>query len=244
MVNKRKQLHQHKMEKVLRQHNSVLLYQHSGLATKKWKDLREALAQLTQTTIPVPATYSMHLQREGRKAVAVFVKDRIAGLSQRLPISSTTFSCNNMIEQTAKSKGVTIIDKNCIPSLRQQSKSKNSKNSKKSKNSVALSHDIRGTIYQGPILLIGCNSHTDMVLAHKTLARQAERHRYNVLLLGGLHHGTQLNHKDIERLLSLDRSIYTSLLHILESAPKALTQQLASPQRHLLALMKDVSSTV
>ena len=187
MLNRRKQLYQHKIKKVLNQHSSILLYQHSGLTTKRWKQLRESLVELGQT----PTSASVREQ----PAVAIFIKNRLARLA------SNPSTCK--VE-----KGVTQ----------------------------------EGTIYQGPMLLIGCNSHAQMVLVHNALVKQAERNRYSLLLVGGLYYRTRLNHKDVERLLKLDQSVYTSLLNVLEGVSVGLVHQLMSSQHNLLSVLTALKS--
>ena len=93
-----------------------------------------------------------------------------------------------------------------------------------------------GTIYQGPMLLIGCNSHAHMVLAHNALVKQAERNRYSLLLVGGSYYRTPLTHKDVQRLIKLDQSVYTSLLNVIEGASIGLVHQLMSSQHNLLSV--------
>ena len=178
MSNRRKQLHQHKMKKVLTQHSSILLYQHSGLTTKRWKQLRELLVELGQT--PTSAS------------VAIFVKDRLARLASDTPPCKTHKAEREVIEES--------------------------------------------NIYQGPMLLIGCNSHAHMVLAHNALVKQAERDRYSLLLVGGSYCRTRLTHKDVQRLIKLDQSVYTSLLNVIEGSSIGFVHQLMSSQHSLLSV--------
>ena len=189
MSNRRKQLHQHKMKKVLNQHSSILLYQHSGLTTKRWKQLRESLLKLGQT----PASVSVREQPVVQgSAVAIFVKDRLARLASDTPPCKTHKAEREVIEES--------------------------------------------NIYQGPMLLIGCNSHAHMVLAHNALVKQAERDRYSLLLVGGSYCRTRLTHKDVQRLIKLDQSVYTSLLNVIEGTSIGFVHQLMSSQHSLLSV--------
>ena len=187
MSSRRKQLHQHKMKKVLNQHSSILLYQHSGLTTKRWKQLRESLVELGQT--PTSASVKEQSAVQG-SAVAIFVKDRLA------------------------------------PSLCKAHKAEVQE----------------GTIYQGPMLLIGCNSHAHMVLAHNALVKQAEQSRYSLLLIGGSYYRTQLTHKDVQRLIKLDQSVYTSLVNVIEGTSIGFVHQLMSSQHNLLSVITALKS--
>ena len=189
MSNRRKQLHQHKMKKVLNQHSSILLYQHSGLTTKRWKQLRESLVELEQTPTSASIKEQPAVQRS---AVAIFIKDRLARLASD-PSLCKTHKAEKQVAQ-------------------------------------------KGTIYQGPMLLIGCNSHAHMVLAHNALVKQAEQNRYSLLLVGGSYHRTRLTHKDVQRLIKLDQSVYTSLLNVIEGASIGFVHQLMSSQHSLLSV--------
>ena len=197
MANRRKQLHQHKVEKVLKQHNSILLYQHSGLTTKRWKQLREALVELGQTPISASVKEQPAVQSS---AVAILIKDRVARLSSDTSPCKMVAAYNSQLHKTKREEVQ------------------------------------EATIYQGPMLLIGCNSHIHMVLAHNALVRQAERSRYSLLLVGGLYQRTQLNHKDVQRLINLDQSVYTSLLNVIEGVSIGLMYQLTSSQHSLLSI--------
>ena len=86
------------------------------------------------------------------------------------------------------------------------------------------------------MLLIGCNSHAHMVLAHNALVKQAEQNRYSLLLVGGSYHRTRLTHKDVQRLIKLDQSVYTSLLNVIEGASIGFEHQLMSSQHSLLSV--------
>ena len=189
MSNRRKKLHQHKMRKVLNQHSSILLYQHSGLTTKRWKQLRGSLVELVQT--PTSAFVKEQPAVQG-SAVAIFVKDRLARLASD-PSSCKMYKAEREVVQ-------------------------------------------EGTIYQGPMLLIGCNSHAHMVLVHNALVKQAERYRYSLLLVGGSYYRTPLTHRDVERLIRLDQSVYMSLLNVIEGGSIGFIHQLMSSQHSLLSV--------
>ena len=190
MLNKRKQLYHYKIEKLLKEYNNILFYQHSGLDAKKWRKLREELLQITDSSVADQSGITTLKGSEpGNNATVIFIKDRIA---HRLETSPT--SCD--------------IEKS--------------------------------TIYRGPLLLIGCISHRDMVLAHDTISKQAQGYKYTVLLLGGLYYKTQLNPKDLSRLLRLDNSVYTSFLDVAENPLPNLTQQLTILQHNLLYLIRNI----
>jgi hypothetical protein len=204
MLSKRKQLHQHKMDKVLKKYNTILVYQHSGLTTIRWKELREILAQMPKSASTLPllnedtgACQQELCSRPEASAVVIFVRDKIAFISEKLQILS-----DNALWETHKG-------------------------------------DRKETMYQGPILLVACNSHEDMVSAHSVITKQAEKHKYSVLLLGGSYYHTTLNHKDVCRLVNLDKSIYTSFLDVVESAPKTLTCRLVTGQHNLITLIRN-----
>ncbi len=214
MLSKRKQLHRHKMKRVLREYNAVLVYQHSGLTTIRWRELRETLAEISKSApaLSLPnEDPSIHQKggcnRPEASVTVAFIRDKIAGISERLQILSDS-------------------------------------------NQSLIGHTLRGphtgerkeTMYQGPILLIACNSHQDMVSAHSAITKQAERHKYSLLLLGGSYYHTMLNHKDVYRLISLNKSVYASLLDVVESGPKTLTRYLVTGQHNLMALIKNASS--
>lgn len=214
MLSKRKQLYRHKIEKVLRKYNAVLIYQHSGLTTIRWKELRETLAEMPKSAsaLSLPnedvSVYQEGVCGRPEASVAVtFIRDKIAGISERLQIPSD--SNQSLIGHTLQ---------------------KTRKGERKQ------------TMYQGPILLIACNSHQDMVSAHSAITKQAERHKYSVLLLGGSYYHATLNHKDVYRLISLNKSVYTSLLDAVESGPKTLTRHLVTGQHNLMALIRNASS--
>ena len=206
MLSKRKQLHRHKMKRVLRKYNAVLVYQHSGLTTIRWRELRETLAEISK---PAPAFFlpneDVSVYKKGAcnrpeaSVTVAFMRDKIAGISERLQIPSDSMRGPHRGER-------------------------------------------KETMYQGPILLIACNSHQDMVSAHSAITKQADRHKYSLLLLGGSYYHTMLNHKDIYRLINLNKSIYASLLDVVESGPKTLTRYLVTGQHNLMALLKDASS--
>jgi hypothetical protein len=204
MLSKRKQLYRHKIDTVLKRYNAVLIYQHSGLTTTKWKELREILAQISNSASTLPlsnADMGAHQQelcsRPEANAVVVFIRDKIAPVSERLQILSDSAS-----RETGRGKR-------------------------------------KETMYQGPILLVACNSHEDMVSAHSAVTKQAESHKYSVLLLGGSYCHTTLNHRDVCRLISLDKSIYASLLNVVKSVPKTLTLRLLTVQHNLVSLVEN-----
>ena len=204
MLSKRKQLHQHKIKRVLRKYNAVLVYQHSGLTTIRWRELRETLAEIPKSapTLSLPNEDVSVCQKgacnKSEASVTVaFMRNKIAGISERFSDSTL--------------RGPYIGER-------------------------------KETMYQGPILLIACNSHQDMVLAHSAITKQAERHKYSLLLLGGSYYSTVLNHKDADRLINLNKSIYASLLDVVESGPKILTRYLVTGQHNLMALIKNASS--
>ena len=197
MLSKRKQLYQHKIDKVLKRYNAVLIYQHSGLTTTKWKELREILAQISNSASTLPlfnedtgACQQELCNRPEASAVVVFIRDKIALMS------------DSALRETGRGKR-------------------------------------KETMYQGPILLVACNSHEDMVSAHSAVTKQAESHKYSVLLLGGSYYHTTLNHKDVRQLINLDKSIYTSFLNVVESAPKTLTLRLVTGQHNLVSLIEN-----
>ncbi len=192
------------MEKVLKRYNAVLIYQHSGLTTIRWKELRETLAEMPKSApaLSLPnedvIVYQKKLcNRPEASVVVTFIRDKIACISEKLQVFSDS-----------------------------------------------KSHKVEGkeTMYQGPILLIACNSHQHMVAAHSVITKQAERHKYSVLLLGGSYYRTTLNHKDIYRLINLNKSIYASFLDVVENGPKILTRHLVTGQHNLMALMRNISS--
>ena len=204
MLSKKKQLCHHKIDKVLKKYNAVLIYQHSGLTTTRWKELREILAQMPKSASTLPlsnedtaACQQRLYSRPKASAVVIFIKDKIALMSQKLKILS-----DNGLREAHEGKR-------------------------------------KETMYQGPILLVACNSHEDMVSAHTVITKQAESHRYSVLLLGGSYYHTTLNHKDVCRLVNLDKSIYTSFLDVIESAPKTLTLRLVTGQHNLISLIEN-----
>lgn len=227
MLNKRKQLYHYKIKEVLNEYNTILLYQHSGLNTKKWRKLREELSQIPipdrhssvadQSGISSPSTLNLSKGSEPRNsATAIFIKDRIAHLSHKLgispPSSTLESSCNSSLNQSKDNKSE-------IQDIEESSTT---------------------TIYRGPLLLIGCISHQDMVLAHNRIAKQAQGYKCTVLLLGGLYHRTEVNPKDLSRLLRLDDSIYTSFLDVAENPLPNLTQQLTISQHNLLYLICNI----
>ena len=211
MLSKRKQLHRHKTNKVLKRYNAVLVYQHSGLTTIRWRELRETLAQMPKSasalSLPnenVGASQKRPCSKSEASTVVIFIRDKIACISEKLQLLS---------HSNQSSIGNTLC-----------------RNKKKD------------TIYQGPVLLIACNSHEDMVSAHSVITKQAEKHKYSMLLLGGSYYHTKLNHKDVCRLVNLNKSIYASFLDVIESAPKTLICRLVSGQHNLIALIKETLS--
>jgi hypothetical protein len=227
MLNKRKQLYHYRIERVLKEYNNILLYQHSGLNTKKWRKLREELLQIsipnTNSSVAdqsgVSSTSTLNLSKgcEPRNnATVIFIKDRMAHLSHKFemsfPSSILEDGCDSPLDQS-KHNGSEIQD---------------------------IEESSTSTMYRGPLLLIGCVSHRDMVLAHNTIAKQAQGYKYTVLLLGGLYHRTELNPKDLSRLLNLDDSVYTSFLDVAESPLPNLTQQLTTLQHNLLCLIRHI----
>lgn len=228
MLNRKKQLYHYKIERVLKEYNNILLYQHSGLNTKKWRKLREELLQISIQSrgssitdqYGIGSTFTFNLSKgcEPRNnATVIFIKDRMAHLSHKFemcfPSSTLDDGCDSRLNQS-KGNGGEIQD------IRESSTS---------------------TMYRGPLLLIGCMNHRDMVLAHNTIAKQAQDYKYTVLLLGGLYHRTELTPKDLSRLLSLDDSVYTSFLHVAENPLPNLTQQLTILQHNLLYLIRHIS---
>ena len=227
MLNKRKQLYHYKIKRVLKKYNNILLYQHSGLNTKKWRKLREELLQISipntgspvadQSGISSTSTLNLSKGCEPRNnATVIFIKDRTAHLSHKFemssPLSTLEDGCDSPLNQS-KGNGSEIQD---------------------------IEESSTSTIYRGPLLLIGCMSHRDMVLAHNTIAKQAQGYKYAVLLLGGLYHRTELDPKDLSRLLSLDDSVYTSFLDVAENPLPNLTQQLTILQHNLLYLIRHI----
>ena len=227
MLNKRKQLYHYKIEKLLNKYNTILLYQHSGLNAKKWRKLREELSKIpipdTDSSVAdqsgISSTFTLNLSKGSEprnSATAIFIKDRIAHLSHKLGISPPS----------------STLESSCHSSLDQ---------SKHNKSEIQdIEESFTTTMYRGPLLLIGCMSHRDMVLAHNTIAKQAQGYKYTVLLLGGLYHRTEVNPKDLSRLLRLDDSVYTSFLDVAENTPPNLTQQLTISQHNLLYLIRNI----
>lgn len=206
MLSKRKQLYQHKIKRVLKKYSAVLIYQHSGLTTTRWKELRETLAQMPKSAPALPflnedvEVYQQELcSIPEASAVAISIRDKITGISEELRTLS-----DGTLWEPHKGKR-------------------------------------KETIYQGPVLLVACNSHEDMVSAHSVITKQGDRHKYSVLLLGGSYFDTTLNHKDVCRLISLDKSIYTSFLDVVESGARTLTCRLGGGQHSLIALLKSAS---
>ena len=196
MLKKRKQLHQYQVQRVLKEYETVLLYQHSGLTPERWREFKVALRQLALTSVS-PLDLSLV---DDRQVTSIFVKDSIA--SQVCPHQSC-------------SSGDDAIGR--------QPKRDNARGT--------------GTIYQGPILLVACGNHNHMVLAHNTLMKQADLHRYGIVLVGGMYHRTELSHKDTHRLLNLDQSAYPSLLNGINTPLNVLGGRLTTPYYCLLGLM-------
>lgn len=227
MLNKRKQLYHYKIERVLKEYSNILLYQHSGLNTKKWRKLREELLQISipnrgssiadQSGISSTSTFDLSKGCQPRNnATVIFIKDRMAHLSHKFemsfPSSALEDGCDSRLNQS-KHNASEIQD---------------------------IGESSTSTMYRGPLLLIGCMNHRDMVLAHNTIEKQAQGYKYTVLLLGGLYQRAELNPKDLSRLLSLDDSIYTSFLHVAENPLPNLTQQLTILQHNLLYLIRNI----
>ena len=55
--------------------------------------------------------------------------------------------------------------------------------------------------------------------------------------------GNMLNHKDVYRLINLNKSVYASLLDVVESGPKTLTRYLVTGQHNLMALVFHCETT-
>jgi hypothetical protein len=237
MLNKTKQLYHYKIEKVLNEYNVILLYQHSGLNTKKWRKLREELSKIpfiTQRSCVTDAHssvadhsgitsvsnatvfFSKDSELRGKAIAAIFVKGRIANLSHRLggntPYSALRRRCDSLLYQSRGNKDKTRC----------------------------MEESSTTTMYRGPLLLIGCMNHQNMVLAHNTIAKQAKDCKYTVLSLGGVYHRNELNPKDLYQLLSLNDSVYASLLHVAEAPLHNLTQQLTISQHDLLHLIRHI----
>ena len=181
MLSRKKQLYKHKIERALKRYNAVLIYQHSGLTTEWWKQLRS-------------------------------IRDKIARISENLQLLPDDCSSDT--------------DTRCHPSWGQQHKT-----GKQETTTFAGE-----TVYQGPVLLIGCNSHRAMVSAHSLLVKQGK----SVLLLGGSYYQAKLNHKDLSHLLTLNTSVYTSLLDVVESSSKSFTHYLVASQHNLVAVIKNI----
>ncbi len=209
MLSRKKQLYKHKIERALKRYNAVLIYQHSGLTTERWKQLRELLAQMPRS----PSTLScqrldISSSTEAGGAVVMSIRDKIARILEKLQLlpdgcsSDTDTRCQQQY-QTGKQETTTFAGE---------------------------------TVYQGPVLLIGCNSHRAMVSAHSLLVKQGK----SVLLLGGSYYQAKLNHKDLSHLLTLNTSVYASLLDVVESSSKSLTHCLVASQHNLVAVIKNI----
>jgi len=213
MLSRKKQLYKHKIERALKRYNAVLIYQHSGLTTERWKQLRELLAQMPRSSSTLSCqNLDISSSTEAGGAVVMSIRDKIARISENLQLLPDDCSSDT--------------DTRCHPSWGQQHKT-----GKQETTTFAGE-----TVYQGPVLLIGCNSHRAMVSAHSLLVKQGKR----VLLLGGSYYQAKLNHKDLSHLLTLNTSVYTSLLDVVESSSKSFTHYLVASQHNLVAVIKNI----
>ena len=67
-------------------------------------------------------------------------------------------------------------------------------------------------LLQGPTLLVGCNSLKDSKLVFSILSKSG-----HFLLVGGIYNRKCINHSQLQRLFSVDLSLYTLLLQTLQT---------------------------
>ena len=69
------------------------------------------------------------------------------------------------------------------------------------------------TLFQGPTFLIGINSPEQSKQIFNIVKKEKK-----LVFVGGLYQEKQINHLDLDRLLIVEKTAYTSLIHILQSS--------------------------
>ena len=69
------------------------------------------------------------------------------------------------------------------------------------------------TLFQGPTFLIGINSPEQSKQIFSILKQQKK-----LLFVGGLYQNKQINHLDLDHLLQLEKTVYTSLINTVQSS--------------------------
>lgn len=87
------------------------------------------------------------------------------------------------------------------------------------------------TLFQGPTFLIGINSPEQSKQIFNIVKKEKK-----LIFVGGLYQKKQINHLDVDRLLMVEKTAYTSLINILQSS--LYTTLLTTYSNNLYYLLK------
>lgn len=215
-MTKRKKLFQlHQIDNCLKNKKIVLFFQYNNVNTRDWGLLRGELLSEVASCKGSPIPTSLLREPNG-------VSLGEAGSTNReVPISTLVVKSKigqfYLAQRLATNPGSTLSRPRTPIKLVSETASSGEGSGNELPSRLGNSTRC-AELFQGPTFLFACNSHREMVIGCKVISNKRDRHSNNhAILLGGIYFGKVATHLDIDKLSSLDSSVYAALPMALES---------------------------
>jgi hypothetical protein len=206
MYKYRKELISSKVDGLLKGRGLALFFHYSNVNAKDWQRIRAELALAGE--IPLLVVKNRVAKRRILSSPSPSIQQPLTGLdlvrkrdqSSHLSLKPTSSATPEEETQFDSEKGRVSQSKG------EQIDSRSMKNEKVADKVADFD------LLQGPTLLVGCNSLKDFKLVFSILSKSG-----HFLLVGGIYNRKSINHSQLQRLFSLDLSLYTLLLQTLQT---------------------------